>query len=360
MKKGLTVVLVLLGFLMSVGGVSAFTVDGSPDDWTGKTPIYIDALGDSSPPSSDIQYCYLEESNGTLYFMYNFSGSPDMSSEYNDYSIWLDIDRDGTTGYNFNGSIQIGMEYVIFVDPMASGLSHWNGADWESVANSSFQGANNSVIEMSVSLADLGNPSQFDLMFGMVNWSRGPVILDNSSKLTFTLTVPTVGGGGEPFCKNCTFIEENWTLTPDQNMTLWMIRANSSGRQIKYDTGSPDGHYSVGYSTDTSGRGHGLRMTPPATPFNITSISIYGKYYCNNTQSFCDTLLQNQEFSLWVLDSNLTYIYGASYRYIDYFTNETFKWAVIPVDNVTVDGEELSAYLQFKFCSRITLLFALR
>jgi len=142
---------------------------------------------------------------------------------------------------------------------------------------------------------------------------------------------PSVGGGAgsSPFCtENCTFYEEPWSIFPPQNNTIWMIRVNSSSTQVKYDDGLENGSWSIGESSKTSGRGAAIRINPPSTPFNLTSVSVYGRYYCNNTQAYCYALLANQNFSIFILSSNFSYIKGFGYRYIDVFQN-TSAWATI-------------------------------
>jgi PGF-pre-PGF domain-containing protein len=189
-------------------------------------------------------------------------------------------------------------------------------------------GGNYSVVASGTKLSPATSPGK-DIGVNQNTWM----------KILYTPPSSTAVGGGPPFCTgDCSFYEEPWSLAQNQGRTIWMVRANGTTQEIKYDDGTMDGSWSMGMSSDVWGRGHGIRMTPPSTPYNLTDIWIYGKYYCNNIQSFCDSLLQSQTFSLWILDSNLSYIYGSSHRYIDFF-NDTWQWATIPVADVQADGD---------------------
>ena len=103
-----------------------------------------------------------------------------------------------------------------------------------------------------------------------------------------------------PLCdESCTFYKAEWdVLYPPQNSTVWMIRVLSDSQEIKYDGGWMDGGFDEGYSTSTSGSGLALRFNVNSIPFHLTAVKVYGRYYCNNTQEFCNSLLQNQTFCL--------------------------------------------------------------
>lgn len=149
-----------------------------------------------------------------------------------------------------------------------------------------------------------------------------------------------------PLCdENCVFYETSWLQFPPQNNTLWLIHILSNSQEIGYDEGGFDGAWSIGKSTNTSGRGAAVWFNVDSTPFYLTGVKVYGRYYCNNTQVFCDTLLENQTFNIYILDSNLKYIAGFSYRYIDVF-NESFGWRTVFFDQpVVINDTEFYVFI---------------
>ncbi|RLI77556.1 hypothetical protein DRP04_11240 [Archaeoglobales archaeon] len=133
------------------------------------------------------------------------------------------------------------------------------------------------------------------------------------------------------------FSEDYWLSHPDQDRTIWMIRAVSDTTEVGYDDGNMDGSWSIGRRGVDHGRGSAMlfEVTPP---FKLTAVKVYGKYYCNNTQDFCSALLENQTFIVFVLDSKMNLIKMKEFKYTDYFT-ENYSWVTIPLD-VTINDTE--------------------
>ncbi len=130
------------------------------------------------------------------------------------------------------------------------------------------------------------------------------------------------------------FYDRGWHVPIAQNKTIWMIRALNSTKEIGYDDGNIDGSFSIGFRSNNYGSGHAMLfdVTPP---FNLTGIKVFGRYYCNNSKDFCSSILNNQSFIVFILDSKMNLIEKEEYKYSDYFS-ENFSWVYVPIKPVLI------------------------
>lgn len=93
--------------------------------------------------------------------------------------------------------------------------------------------------------------------------------------------------------------------------------------ELKYDDGSSDGLMAIGRD---SGTGYLVQFSPPATPFTITKVKIYGNLY--------GTGYENLEFIVEIWDNEQEMIHSVSYPHTKFTLNP--KWVEIEVPQVVV------------------------
>jgi len=99
--------------------------------------------------------------------------------------------------------------------------------------------------------------------------------------------------------------------------------------ELKYDDGTAENFMGVGRSPGT---GYIIDFTPPATPFTITKIRIFGKLFGSSE------VYENREFTVEIWDKIRRIIWTASYPHTAKFTLDP-EWVEIEVPEVTVsDG----------------------
>jgi hypothetical protein len=93
-----------------------------------------------------------------------------------------------------------------------------------------------------------------------------------------------------------------------------------------YDDGQQDSYQAIGR---TSGTGYLVHYSPPATPFTITKVKIYGKLY--------GTGYENLTFVVQVQDMELKEIYGKSYPHTRF--SPQGEWLELDIPQINVDGD---------------------
>jgi len=155
LKKLLFVPLLILaiGFLCIPVEAAGITVDEDSSDWAGISPIIVDP-DDYLYDQLDVKEVYVTSDGNYIYFRIEVYNSITTAGYYR---FFIDTDQNPTTGMPFFG---IGAEYQI-------GLYNGYGygmriADWYSFAvEAAYSG---STLEVSVAIADIGNPTAFDLV----------------------------------------------------------------------------------------------------------------------------------------------------------------------------------------------------
>lgn len=99
--------------------------------------------------------------------------------------------------------------------------------------------------------------------------------------------------------------------------------------ELKYDDGTADRFLAIGREPGT---GYLIDFTPPATPFILTKIRIFGNLFGSSQ------VYENQEFTVEIWDKNQKIIWTASYPHTAKFTL-TPEWAEIEVPEVSVSGD---------------------
>ena len=93
--------------------------------------------------------------------------------------------------------------------------------------------------------------------------------------------------------------------------------------ELKYDDGRADGGYALG------GWGYLVQFSPPATPFTITKVKIYGNLY--------GTGYENRTFDVQIWDEALKEKHSASYPHTEFGLSP--GWVEIEIPNVAIDGD---------------------
>lgn len=109
-------------------------------------------------------------SSDTLYFKMKYYaawGTP--PEDYIDIGIFLDVDRDSTTGYDGSLSYNtndIGPEYLMAPLEVGNSLSFWNAGGWSPTGDTiyAYIPADSDSLIMGVALSDIGNPPSLDLI----------------------------------------------------------------------------------------------------------------------------------------------------------------------------------------------------
>ncbi len=154
---------------------NSIMVDSSRAEWAGLTPYSTD-VDDSPLPGPELDYERVTVANDAdnIYFRFEIdeviNGSSSLGSKHN---VYIDVDQNRATGFIGSGSfLSIGADYLI----QGGKLYAFQGANQESFTWG-FEGdlsANDSTtddIELAVSLAQLGDPTAFDLLVNGANSS---------------------------------------------------------------------------------------------------------------------------------------------------------------------------------------------
>ncbi len=96
--------------------------------------------------------------------------------------------------------------------------------------------------------------------------------------------------------------------------------------ELKYDDGTSDGTYAIGRDP---GRGHAVHFSPPATPFTINEVKIYGSLYGTGYEK----LLAHIE----VLDEDFNILYNRQAPHTK-FSSEP-SWLSVSIPDIVVDGD---------------------
>jgi len=104
--------LIILCALGSSWALSSQTirVDGTFDDWTGISPIYVDDLGDGQSNGIDIERIWMTNDQTHIYMRFQINREINLQDD-NEFSLYLDFDSDINTGFKING---IGAEVRVF------------------------------------------------------------------------------------------------------------------------------------------------------------------------------------------------------------------------------------------------------
>jgi len=92
--------------------------------------------------------------------------------------------------------------------------------------------------------------------------------------------------------------------------------------ELKYDDGRPDGFMAIG----GVGNGRLVQFSPPATPFTITKVKIFGNLYGIG--------YENLKFDVQIWDKDLKEIHSASYPHTKFSISP--GWVVIDITDVVV------------------------
>lgn len=95
--------------------------------------------------------------------------------------------------------------------------------------------------------------------------------------------------------------------------------------ELKYDDGMPESYQAIGRM---SGNGYLVHFSPPATPFTITKVKIYGNLYGTGYESL--------EFTVEIWDEDPKEIHSASYPHTEFSLSP--GWVEIDIPNVVVSG----------------------
>lgn len=169
---------------------NSIMIDASRTDWAGLTS-YAEDIDGSPLPGPELDYEMLTVANDAdnLYFRFEvdetLNGSSSLSNKHN---VYIDVDQDRATGFIGAGDfLAIGADYLI----QGGKLYAFQGANQEAFTWA-FEGdlsANDSTtddIELAVSLAQIGDPTAFDLLLNAAN-STVDDFLPNSAASGVTL-----------------------------------------------------------------------------------------------------------------------------------------------------------------------------
>jgi hypothetical protein len=152
---------------------------------------------------------------------------------------------------------------------------------------------------------------------------QGTLIIDGGKVGTKSITVP--GGGKEKL---------TFTVVPPlgglHNVSVEGLKgvlAVKEGLELGYDDGRPD--EVSGIRILGPGNGYLVKFSPPATPFTITKIKIYGSLYGEISPVL--------KFQVQIWDKNQVIINDTTYSYTEF--SQTPAWAELAVANVRVSGD---------------------
>lgn len=94
--------------------------------------------------------------------------------------------------------------------------------------------------------------------------------------------------------------------------------------ELKYDDGKPDGK---GFAIGGSGAGHLVQFSPPATPFTVTKVRIFGNAY--------GTGYEKRTFDVQIWDRGFKEIHSVSYAHTKFSLSP--GWVEIDVPKVIVN-----------------------
>jgi len=203
--SGITLTLLFIGMLTlafniqpvkstttSVLYSTTIIVDGNLSDWEGIETVVIDEHEDPDGRtfSDDIDRCWLAHNSSYLFIRFdNYYSSSELEIAY------FDTDRDNATGYVINN---IGADYrYVFEGSFYKLLYRWEGAwvelpeaDVYSVSTGEISPAFREQFEARVSLADIGNPTQVDIVFALEFGDVAPDVGHVTYTVSKVITVP--------------------------------------------------------------------------------------------------------------------------------------------------------------------------
>ena len=106
---------------------------------------------------------------------------------------------------------------------------------------------------------------------------------------------------------------------------LGFLKAYASPFELAYDGGDFDYAWSDFYPS-----GAAVKFTPPALPWRMTSVLLYGLALERGG---------NMLFTLEVRDKGFSLVYTKQYATFQFLKNGTFSWARIPLPNITLNSD---------------------
>lgn len=144
--------------------VEDIEVDGDFEDWSGLTPVIIDDSADvSAEDIVDWTYFWALSENGNLYLSYETVSDIDFTDNAWRYNIFIDIDNDASTGYEYCGVL--GVEYMIQGGTLFKYSGDGSTWDWIAVSGATYAvDGNKFEIEIPESLLELSAPYAIKVM----------------------------------------------------------------------------------------------------------------------------------------------------------------------------------------------------